>query len=75
MWIPAMIISYLPGGQNFDYFNVQLLAPCLQSWVPRKYRHSEMKWLNKNRSSQRPNPKRPNIQIHSNEIENDFCFV
>lgn len=47
MWIPAMIISYLTGGQNFDHFNVELLAPCVQGWVPRKYRHTEMKLMNK----------------------------
>lgn len=46
-WIPAMIVSYFTGGQNFDGFNVQLLAPCVQCWVPRKYRHTELKFMNK----------------------------
>lgn len=48
MWIPAIIISYLTGGQNFDHFNVKLLAPCVQGWVSQKYRHTEMKLMNQN---------------------------
>lgn len=48
MWIPAMIISYLTGGQDFTNFNVQLLSPCVQKLVPRKYRHRELKVVSSN---------------------------
>lgn len=45
MWIPSIIISYLTGGQDFTNFNVQLLAPCIQNWVPKKYHHREVKLI------------------------------
>lgn len=43
MWVPAIIISFLTGGQDFTDFNIQLLSPCVQNLVPRKYRHTELK--------------------------------
>lgn len=42
-WIPAIIISHLTGGQNFNGFNVQLLSPIVRHLVPIKYRHIELK--------------------------------
>lgn len=43
MWIPAIIISHLTGGQNFENFNVQLLSPVVRGLVPKKYRLTELK--------------------------------
>lgn len=45
MWIPSIIISYLTGGQDFSNFNIQLLSPCAQKWMPKKYRHTELKLI------------------------------
>lgn len=45
MWIPSIIISYLTGGQDFTNFNIQLLSPCVQKLVPKKYRHTELKFI------------------------------
>lgn len=41
-WLPAIFISYITGGQNFANFNIQLLSPCAQWLVPKKYRHKEL---------------------------------
>lgn len=43
MYIPTILISYFTGGQDFNNFNIQLLAPPIQKLVPRKYRHVELK--------------------------------
>lgn len=43
MWLPAILISFLTGGQDFTNFNVQLLSPCVQKLLPKKYRHTELK--------------------------------
>lgn len=45
-WISAIVVSALTGGQDFNNFNITLLAPCIQSLVPRKYRHIELETLN-----------------------------
>lgn len=43
MWIPAIIVSHLTGGQNFENFNIQLLSPVVRGLVPKKYRLTELK--------------------------------
>lgn len=45
MWIPSIIISYLTGGQDFTNFNMQLLSPCVQKLIPKKYHHTELKLI------------------------------
>lgn len=52
MWIPAAIVSYLTGGQDFTNFNIKLLAPCIQHLMPKKYRHTEMKVMSNGNKSQ-----------------------
>lgn len=42
-WIPAIIVSYLTGGQKFDNFNVTLLSPLVRGLVPKRYRMTELK--------------------------------
>lgn len=43
MCIPAIIISYLTGGQDLQKLNIQLLSPCAQKFLPKKYRHIQLK--------------------------------
>lgn len=43
MWIPAIIISHLTGGQKFENFNVTLLSPIVRRFVPRKYQLTELR--------------------------------
>lgn len=43
MWIPAIIISHLTGGQNFENFNTTLLSPIVRRFVPRKYQLTELR--------------------------------
>lgn len=45
MVIPAIIVSFLTGGQDLTNFNVQLLSPCVQKLLPEKYRHTELKTM------------------------------
>lgn len=45
MWIPTIIISFLTGGQDFTNFNIQLLSPCVQMLLPKKYHHTELKLI------------------------------
>lgn len=46
-WIPAVIISHLTGGQDMSSFNIQLLAPFIQKMLPMKYRHTELRPIEK----------------------------
>lgn len=60
MWIPAIIISFLTGGQDFTNFNIHLLSPCIQKLLPKKYRHTELKVirsLNKSAEHESEEPK------------------
>lgn len=41
-WICCIIISYLTGGQDLNELNLNLLAPCVQQLLPRKYRHTQL---------------------------------
>lgn len=41
-WLPAVIISHLTGGQDLNKFNINLLSPFIQNWLPMKYRHTEL---------------------------------
>lgn len=43
MCIPAIIISHLTGGQDLTKLNIQLLSPCAQKFMPKKYRHIKLK--------------------------------
>lgn len=43
MIIPAIIISHLTGGQDLTKLNIQLLSPCAQKFMPKKYRHFQLK--------------------------------
>lgn len=53
MWIPTIIISFLTGGQDFTNFNIQLLSPCVQRLLPKKYRHTELKLITSRHKSVR----------------------
>lgn len=46
-WVPAVIVSHLTGGQDLDKFNIQLLSPFVQKMLPMKYRHTELKLIEK----------------------------
>lgn len=49
MYIPAIIISHLTGGQDFTKFNIKLLSPPIRKFVPKKYHHTELNTMeNKN---------------------------
>lgn len=41
-WLPAIIISHLTGGQDLSKFNINLLSPFIQNWLPMKYRPTEL---------------------------------
>lgn len=43
MCVPAIIISHLTGGQDLTKLNIQLLSPCAQKFVPKKYRPIPLK--------------------------------
>lgn len=46
MWTTAVIIAYITGGRDLTNFNIQLLTPIAQKWIPRKYRHTQLKVIN-----------------------------
>lgn len=41
-WVPAIIVSYLTGGQDLNKFNIRLLSPCIQKLLPMRYRRVEL---------------------------------
>lgn len=47
MWTSAIIISHLTGGQDLTKFNLDLLAPCVQYMLPKKYKQLELQVLSK----------------------------
>lgn len=46
-WIPAIIASYLTGGQDMSKFNIQLLSPIVQRMLPKRYQHTELESASK----------------------------
>lgn len=42
MWIVCLAVSHLTGGEDLKEFNVNLLAPIAQYFVPKKYRLIEL---------------------------------
>lgn len=45
MWIPAIIVSHLTGGQDLNKLNIKLLSPFIQKMLPQKYRPIEMRLI------------------------------
>ncbi|XP_031621567.1 uncharacterized protein LOC116339681 [Contarinia nasturtii] len=46
-WVAAVLGSYLTGGQDLSKLNPQLLSPFVQKMLPKKYRHTELKPIEK----------------------------
>lgn len=46
VWIPAIVISYVTGGQDLAKLNIDLLSPCAQNFMPVKYRHIQLEQEN-----------------------------